>query len=74
MYIKLDYGKLGVSNVCFSKVIEEKPWGGGGGGSTPLVKERLGLFYGLKSKFANCRSKTITILKIKDSCCYVKLH
>ena len=26
--LKFDYAKFGVSNLCFSKVIEEKPMGG----------------------------------------------
>ena len=42
--LKLDYAKFGVSNLFFfSKVIKEKPLGGGGGGLNlqPLVKEGL---------------------------------
>ena len=41
--LKLDYAKFGVSNLFFSKVIEEKPLGGGL--DPPLVKERLKLNY-----------------------------
>ena len=41
--LKLDYAKFGASNLFFSKVIEEKPLGGGGLArpSSPLVKEGL---------------------------------
>ena len=41
---KVDFAKFGVSNF-FSKVIEEKPFEGGGGGvastPSPLIKEGL---------------------------------
>ena len=40
--LKLDYAKFGVSNLFFSKVIEEKPlFGGVGSISPPLVKKGL---------------------------------
>ena len=40
MLLKLGYAKFGVSNLCFSKVIEAKPFGRG---STrpPLVQEEV---------------------------------
>ena len=42
MLLKFHYVKFGASNLCFSKVIEEKGFlGGGGVGSTPLVQEGL---------------------------------
>ena len=34
--LKLDYAKFGVFNLFFTKVIEEKPMGGGGGSARPL--------------------------------------
>ena len=37
--LKLNYAKFGVSNLFFSKDIEEKPLGG-----VPLVKEGLNIF------------------------------
>ena len=40
MLLKLDYAKFGVSNLFLSKVIEEKP-SGGGVGSTPLGTGRV---------------------------------
>ena len=46
--LKLDYAKFSVSNLFFSKVIEEKPLEGGGGGSVlpPPDKGRVkDLFY-----------------------------
>ena len=44
MYIllKLDYAKFGVSNLFFSKVIEENLWGVG---STPPGKGRVKIFH-----------------------------
>ena len=39
--LKLNYAKFGVSNLFFSEVIEEEPWGVG---STPLVQEGLNLY------------------------------
>ena len=42
--LKLRYAKFGISYLYFSKVIQEKPWGGGGGRSPlTLVKEGLKL-------------------------------
>ena len=44
MYIilKFDYAKFGVSNLCFSKGIEEKPLGGRlNPPPPPLIKEGL---------------------------------
>ena len=38
--LKLDYGKFCVSNLFFSKVMEEKPFGGSAR-LPPLVKEGL---------------------------------
>ena len=42
MYIiKLDYAKVGVSNLFFSKVIEEKRLGGGSARHSPLGTGRV---------------------------------
>ena len=37
MLLKLEYAKFGVSNLFLSKIIKEKPFGGGGGLLDPLA-------------------------------------
>ena len=53
MYIllKLDYAKFGVSNLFISKVIDEKPLGGGVGSTLLPSKRRVNVF--TRSDFRN---------------------
>ena len=77
--LNLDYAKFGVSNLLFSKVIEEKPSGGWAQRPLPLVKEghvNLSQWLWPKNKISTVMTKLKFFVKILSelSRLLAKLH